>query len=834
MNPGPSGFDPVRGPQASESDVEWIADLASDLRALSTEREMFARMAAGLQRVLGEQAIIAVSDFDSLHGRFRPQVLSGLGPFVEKVTNLLGVRPEDLTGDYPAGVKAFLATGRLTRLPGGVSQLAGEAIPPALLRTLVTLLGMEDVYVQGFRQDDVSGGVAIITRLPGLPIRKGVIEAMTRITAVSIDRLRSEEALRNSEERYRQTVSMIPDIIWRYEVDERGNFVDAFVSPAVDRLLGLPAGTIGDNFNRYLEHVLAEDLPEVKERLAEGLKHFGQHSALDYRLRKHDGSVRWVRSGGMAHRQADGHVVGYGTTTDITDRKRIDEQLRLHSMVLDQIQDHVTVTDLDGRITFVNRAEMTTFQRSETEIVGATTDIYGEDPTRGAAQQEILRRTLQDGSWRGEVINYTRDGSERIMDCRTQVVLDERGAPVALCGIATDITERILNEQRQKQLQDQLQQAIRVEAIGRLAGGIAHDFNNMLGVIIANSELAMEHLVPDDPTRAELNEILKAARHSANLTSQLLTFARKQAIVPQVLEVNETVSRMLKLLRRLIGEGIELVFRPASCACVVRMDPSQIDQTLTNLCVNARDAIAGVGTICIETRCRDLDESFCLENATARPGSFVELSVSDTGCGMEPGLLEHLFEPFFTTKELGRGTGLGLATVDGIVRQNEGFITVRSSPGAGTTFRIFLPRLRDSAPAEVPATVQVSARLPATETILLVEDEGALLRVARRILERQGYEVLASENPLEALELAHSHPGRVHLLVTDIIMPGMNGRELATVFMKQHPDARCVFMSGYTADLIASHGVLDEQVHFLQKPFTPAQLLEMVHRALEP
>jgi PAS domain S-box-containing protein len=502
-------------------------------------------------------------------------------------------------------------------------------------------------------------------------------------------------------------------------------------------------------------------------------------------------------------------------------------------MVLDQIQDHVTVTDLEGKITFVNRAEMTTFRRAESEIVGSSIEIYGEDPARGASQREIVAKTLRDGIWRGEVVNFTGDGVERIMDCRTQTVLDESGTPVALCGIATDITDRVRAEQEQKRLQDQLQQAIRVEAVGRLAGGIAHDFNNMLGVIIANTELALERVEADSLLAGELGEILKAARHSANLTGQLLTFARKQTIAPQVLDVNETVTRMLKMLRRLIGEDVELIWRPAEQICVVRMDPSQVDQTLTNLCVNARDAICGVGTITIETRCLVVDEAFCRAHPEARPGEFVELTVCDSGCGMDSSLLVHLFEQFFTTKELGSGTGLGLATVDGIVRQNDGFITVASRPGEGTTFRIYFPRFLESPPVEQARPKPAPAELPGKETILLVEDEGALLRVARRILERLGYTVLAADNPVAAMALARDHQGPIDLLVTDIIMPQMNGRELSTAFLQQFPDARCVFMSGYTADVIASHGVLPEDVLFLQKPFTPDQLGTIIRVALD-
>jgi len=813
-------------------DVEWIAGLASELRSATGEKEICLILARALEHVTGEQAVIAVSGSDKRQGRFAPQALVGLGGLAEKLVALLGRRPEELSGDYPASVKALMASGRLTHVPGGVPQLAGDLLPPALLRPIVTLLGLEDVFVQGYSQGDATGGVAIITRRRGLPLRSRLIEATVRLGAAALERTRAEAALRRSEERYRRTVELIPDVIWRYEVDGRGVFVDAFVSTAVDRLLGLPEGTIGDSFERYFGHVLPEDLPLVNENFVTGMSVPGSVSMLEYRVLRADGAVRWVRSTGKSVVLPDGHIAGSGITTDITERKALDEQLRLRSLVLEQIADHVTVTDLEGRITYANRAVLDTLKRSEAELVGISTELYGEDPTRGASQREIVERTLRDGSWRGEVVNYASDGAEAILDCRTQVVRDEQGHPFALCGISTDITERVRAEEEQRRLEAQLQRAIRVEAIGRLAGGIAHDFNNMLGVIIANTEFALEGVDPAGPVAAELAEVLRAARHSADLTGQLLTFARKQAIAPQILDVNSEVSSLLTMLRRLIGEDIELVWRPAPAPCVVRMDPSQIDQILTNLCLNARDAIAGVGTLTIGTALVSVDEASCRVNTDARPGDYVCLSVRDTGCGLAPETIACLFEPFFTTKELGQGTGLGLATVHGIVRQNDGFITVDSAPGAGATFRIHLPARSELPACDSAASGPVRAPETAHETVLLVEDEVSLLRVARRILERQGYTVLASENPLLALELAKS-PGRtIDLLVTDIIMPGMNGRALADAFSLLHPRAPCLFISGYTADVIAEQGVLDERVHFLQKPFTPDQFTQAVRRVL--
>ena len=380
-------------------------------------------------------------------------------------------------------------------------------------------------------------------------------------------------------------------------------------------------------------------------------------------------------------------------------------------------------------------------------------------------------------------------------------------------------------------LEVQLHQAQKMEAIGRLAGGVAHDFNNMLAVITGHADLALEQTTPDDPLHADLLAIQKAAQRSAGLTRQLLAFARKQTIAPKVLDLNDTITGMLKMLGRLIGEDIELLWKPAATLWPVHMDPAQIDQIMFNLVVNARDAIAGVGKIMIETGQMVFDESYCETHADFVPGRYVLLAVSDNGCGMDKAVLTQLFDPFFTTKPRGQGTGLGLATVYGIIKQNQGFINVYSEPGQGSTFKIYLPRhaadLTETSAAPPPAAAPTGA-----ETILLVEDEEALLKLSAQMLERLGYTVLAASGPHQALQLAEAHPGVIHLLLTDVIMPDMSGRDLRQRLGALRPDLKCLFMSGYTANVIAHHGVLDEGVHFLQKPFSREALAAKVREAL--
>jgi PAS domain S-box-containing protein len=394
------------------------------------------------------------------------------------------------------------------------------------------------------------------------------------------------------------------------------------------------------------------------------------------------------------------------------------------------------------------------------------------------------------------------------------------------------IVEAKQAEAEKEKLQAQLAQAQKMESVGRLAGGVAHDFNNMLGVILGNVTFALQLLPQESFLQEPLQDIERCAQRSADLTRQLLAFARKQTVAPKVLDLNATVEGILKMLRRLIGEDIVLAWVPAPELWPVKIDPTQIDQVLANLCVNARDAIEGVGEVTLQTGNITVDAAQLGAYPGFAPGDYVLLTLSDSGCGMDQEVLGHLFEPFFTTKGPGQGTGLGLATVYGIVRQNGGYITVETEPGRGTAFRIYLPRYTGkTTPVEPPVPAPAPTR--GRETILLVEDETLLLQMTKRLLENLGYTVLAAATPGEAFRLAAEYPADIQLLLSDVVMPEMNGRELAERLLEVYPNLKRLFMSGYTADVIAHHGVLDEGIHFLQKPFSLQTLADMVRRTIE-
>ena len=410
-------------------------------------------------------------------------------------------------------------------------------------------------------------------------------------------------------------------------------------------------------------------------------------------------------------------------------------------------------------------------------------------------------------------------------------VRDDNGHLRYIEGMALDISHQKAAEDERKHLEAQLIHAQKLESVGRLAGGVAHDFNNMLSIILGYSDIMIKTLRPNDPNYKRLTAISSAANRSACLTRQLLAFASRQPVLPEVMDVNKKVHDMMNMLQRLLREDIDLKFLPGEDIGMVNIDPAQLDQILVNLCINARDAIDGVGRILIATGRQTVDDTCSRQHPEAVSGSYVTLSVGDNGCGMEPAMLDHIFEPFFSTKEDTKGTGLGLSTVYGIVKQNNGSIDVTSEPGKGTVFTVSLPGYH--VPIPLPAgDHDTDVSLNGNQTILLVEDETALLELGRETLEQMGYTVLATDSPNDALDIAAEHPGEIQLLMTDVIMPQMNGQELATKLISEHPGLRCLYVSGYTTDVFSPHGVLEKGVHFLQKPFTKKELEQMLQKIL--
>jgi PAS domain S-box-containing protein len=512
---------------------------------------------------------------------------------------------------------------------------------------------------------------------------------------------------------------------------------------------------------------------------------------------------------------------------DITERKQAEKDLKLaHEKlltILDSIDSTVYVADMDTyEILFMNKKMITDFGGNKTGDLCYSAFRKNSEPCECCTNGQLIDK---DGNPAGVCVWHDKNPVTGRYYINHDRAIQWTDGCLGRIQIATDITEL-------KRMEAQLQQAQKMESVGRLAGGVAHDFNNMLAVILGHVEMALEDLDPAAPLHASLQAVQYAAERSAALTRQLLAFARKQTVSPKLIDINDAVEGMLNMLRRLIGEDIDLLWQPGRNLKPVKVDPSQIDQLLANLCVNARDAIAGQGKITIETDTRTLDDAYCADHPGSLPGEYVLLEVSDDGCGMDKNLLNHIFEPFFTTKEQGKGTGLGLASVFGMVKQNNGFINVYSEPGQGTTFKIYLPAYAENATGEVAKVPDLPTE-HGHETVLLVEDEPAILEMTTIMLSRLGYTVVAAASPGEAIRLTHEHRGRIDLLMTDVVMPEMNGRELAENLLSRFPDLKRLFMSGYTANVIAHHGVLDEGVHFIQKPFSMSDLGVKLRDALE-
>jgi two-component system, cell cycle sensor histidine kinase and response regulator CckA len=407
----------------------------------------------------------------------------------------------------------------------------------------------------------------------------------------------------------------------------------------------------------------------------------------------------------------------------------------------------------------------------------------------------------------------------------TAVVVSGSNSHPVMEGIIVDITER-------KLLENQLQQSRRMEAVGRLAGGIAHDFNNLLTIIKGYAELAEQRTGMQPDLRADIQQIENAAERASTLIRQLLAFSRKQVLQPKIIDLNAIVQGLDKLLGRLMGEHIEMVTRCGTNVGHVKADPAQIEQVIMNLVVNARDAMPKGGRLTVETVNVELDSTYARDHVSVKPGSYVMLAVSDSGIGMSPETVAHIFEPFYTTKGSGQGTGLGLSTVYGIVKQSGGYIWVYSEPNRGSTFKVYLPRVVAQVEAK-PEVVELPAAGKGSETILLVEDEEAVRELAKRILAAKGYSVVAAKSTKEAEQFAEKHGGKIHLLLTDIIMPGTSGRELAQRITARHPRTRVLYMSGYTDNVLAQGGVLEAGLSFLQKPFTPGALVQKVRDVLD-
>jgi len=669
--------------------------------------------------------------------------------------------------------------------------------------------------------------VEINAQLPPGNETKEIIAFIRNIT----DRKRTENALIEALAHYRTLISNIPDLVWLKDL----NGVYLSCNRTFERLFGA----------KEEEIVGKTDYDFVDKELADFFRAHDLNALHKGKPCINEESVTFAEDGYRCSLEtvkapvydAVGNPVGVlGIARDITERKQAENALKESEKRYKSAQRLGNVGNWEYDIT------NGTFWGSD-----QAKSIYGFDPEHDEftidevenciPERERVHQALEDLIERDIPYNLEFEihpvsgPPSRIIRSIAEVERDAAGNPLKIDGVIQDISLQKKAENEKLELERQLRQSQKMEAVGQLAGGVAHDFNNMLSVIQGYSEIALEQLQPTSSLFPAMQQIHKAAVHSADITRQLLAFARKQTVAPKVLDLNEAIEGTLKMLRRLIGENIALHWMPGANLWPIKIDPTQIDQMLANLCVNARDAIAGIGNISVETGNITLDSTYTHSFSEFSPGDYVRISVSDTGSGIPEDVLPRIFEPFFTTKVVGEGTGLGLATVYGAVRQNEGFVNAYSEQGKGTTFTIYLPRYTDM--TSIANMIVEEQVVGGNETILLVEDETAILDMTSALLERLGYRVITATTPGEAIKLAGNTDQKIDLLLTDLIMPEMNGRELAERVLALRPGIRHIFMSGYTANIIAEQGVLDQGVSFLQKPFTKKELAEKIRSVLQ-
>lgn len=647
---------------------------------------------------------------------------------------------------------------------------------------------------------------------------KGQLLYLSTIARDISDQKRAESALRESEARFRNIAETITEVFWIADGDLSRV---SYVSPGYERVWGRKRANLYRQPQSVFDAVHPDD--RVRVLATVNIQAEGKSFEHEYRIIRPDGDVRWVWNRGFPVRDYTGRITQYvGAAQDITERKQAEGRLRLLALAVESTNEMVSVTDENDRYTFVNRAFTETYGYSEDEVLGQTPAMLepGEKPSE--LYEEIGRETRR-GGWEGEVSLRCKDGTQIVVNLHTSLLRDEGGKTVGLLRVARDITPKLL-------LEDQLRQAQKMEAIGQLAGGIAHDFNNLLTAILGYSALLSDSFPNDDPRRNDVDQIRYAANRATSLTKQLLAFSRKQILAPQTLRLGDVVRDLVPMLQRLLGETIDLKTIVADLG-LIKADTSQLEQVLVNLSVNARDAMPNGGKLTIETSDARLDDAYARQHAGVNAGSFVMLTVSDSGVGMDAATQKRVFEPFFTTKPPGVGTGLGLATVHGIISQSGGHIWLYSEVGRGTTFKVYLPRT-DAAAEEAAAPADELPKLEGDESILLVEDEEVVREFVQRILTRHGYAIHTMPNPAQAMEFAESYSGQVDLILTDVVLPKMNGHDLSIRLLKHFPDASVMFMSGYTDDAIVRHGVLEPGTWFLQKPFTSEALLAKVREVL--
>ena len=747
----------------------------------------------------------------------------------------------------PVGVAvAEVPTGRLVSVNAQMTEIFRTAFSPApdlnsytewvgfhtngtrylpmewpLARTVLTREPVRGEEIRIVRGDGTEGYI----RMSSAPVSdsEGKVVAAVAIVVDVTDQRQAERAVRATDERFKFVAKATNDVIWDWDFKTNS----LVWNDSVETVFGHKQNKIFPEIQWWYDHIHPDDRDRVVGGIHAVIDNGGTSWSDQYRYRRADGKYADVMDRGYIARDLTGAAVRMiGAMTDVTERSRSVAAIRFQAQLLNAVQQAVVATDPDGIVIFWNAFAEKLYGWTAAEAVGQAVEELTSSPFLREHATEIAEKGAAGESWTGEFLVQGKSGKAFPALLTTSPVRDENSKVLGFVRVSIDLTER-------RNLEEQFRQSQKMDAVGRLAGGIAHDFNNLLTVIRLNTEIIMEGFDPTDPRSEDVKQIRAAAERASSLTRQLLAFSRKQILQPRVLDLNSVVNTVEPMLRRLIGEDITI---SSSCAArgYIVADPGQLEQILVNLVVNARDAMPQGGTISIETGNVELDETYTSEHAPVIPGRYVMLAVGDNGIGMSRDIREHAFDPFFTTKEAGKGTGLGLATVYGIVKQSGGYVWIYSEPGLGTTLKLYFPEVSSATAFKAEEYKAIpNERARGSETILLVEDEDAVRGLTSRILERQGYRVIAAQHGKEAMDIATKEEGRIDLVLTDIVMPGMNGRGLVERLTGIRPRIKSLYMSGYTDDDIVRRGFVEPSKSFLQKPFTSEALLRTVRKVLD-
>jgi len=661
---------------------------------------------------------------------------------------------------------------------------------------------------------------------------------------VTTDRKRAELALRESEERLRLISEAIPGVLYQFRLAPDGAVDFPYVSRGVYDIFGVNAEAVMADREVLMSLIHEADRETMETTIIDSAQKMSPYH-LEHRIHRPDGEIRWIKAGSIPKPEEDGGVLWNGVIIDITDRKAAEERLReseaRNTTLIRNIHAAVVVHAPDTRITEINPQALELLGLTQDQALGRVSRdpdwaFLGADSEPIDPESYPVNQVLTTGAPLRDMIvgiNRQNHGDVVWVLVNADPVVKADGDIHQVIVTFVDITERKRAEEERARLEEQFHQSQKLESIGRLAGGVAHDLNNLLSPILGYSEMLLADAAGMDPRRDSLTAIVTAGRRARDLVRQLLAFGRKQTLKVEPVDLNGLLKNFHKLLQRTIREDIVIHMDLARALPLIQGDAGQLEQVVMNLAVNSQDAMPDGGELTIETSAVVLDETYAAQHEGVTPGPYVMLAVSDTGCGMDAEIREHIFEPFFTTKEKHKGTGLGLATIYGIVKQHAGHIWIYSEPGSGATFKVYLPVAGGRMSAKTEALQPISATdTGGSETILVVEDNQQVRELTITILEREGYRVLSAHSGESALIELNRHDGPVHLLLTDVVMPDMNGRQLFDRISSTHPHTKVLYMSGYTDNVIAHRGVLDADIGFIQKPFTVTGLAAKVREVL--